>query len=195
MRGCALLLIDVINPFAFEGADALVRAASKAATKIERLAARARESGVPIVYVNDNFGRWRSDFASMTRDIVRLPGARGAIASRLRPGAADYFVLKPQQSGFYSTPLELLLEHLRVHTVVLTGFATDLCVLFTAHDAHMRGYRIAIPSDCSAANSTVLASQALRHARRALRATTSTSSRLDFAALAKGRRRPRGQAF
>lgn len=194
-RGTALLLIDVINAFSFEGAEPLLRAASRAAVRIERLAMRAREEGVPIVYVNDNFGKWRSDFASIIREFAQLPAMRGAITERLRPHRGDYFVLKPQHSGFYSTPLELLLDDLGVHTLVLTGFATDLCVTFTAHDAHMRGYRLVVPSDCTAANTPAIVRSSLEHVRTALHGRTPASAAVDFAALSRGHRRPRGQAF
>lgn len=194
-RGVALLLVDVINAFDFEGAGSLIRAASRVGPKIEKLAGRARAATVPVIYVNDNFGKWRSDFATMTREFARLPGDRGTITERLRPAAGDYFVLKPQHSGFYTTPLELLLDHLQVHTLVVTGFATDLCVLFTAHDAHMRGYRLVVPSDATASNTPAATRHALEHVRVALHGTTPTSSMVDFARCSKGHRRKRGQAF
>jgi len=194
-RGAALLLVDVINAFDFDGAGSLIRAAQRVAPKIESLARRARDAGVPVVYVNDNFGKWRSDFATMTREYARHPGARGAIVARLRPEPGDYFVLKPQHSGFYSTPLELLLDNLAVHTVVVTGFAADLCVLFTAHDAHMRGYRLVIPQDTTAANTPAAARHALEHVRVALHGATPSSAGVDFARISKGHRRPRGQAL
>lgn len=193
--GAALVLVDVINAFDFEGAEPIVRAAARVAPRIEQLSRRARDCGIPIVYVNDNFGRWRSDFAAMTREFTRLPGRRGALTQRLRPSEGDYFVLKPQHSGFYSTPLELLLDHLGAHTLVLTGFATDLCVLFTAHDAHMRGYQLVVPRDCTAANTPAAARHALEHVRVALHGVTPASTAIDFAKLRRGRRKPRGQAF
>lgn len=190
-----MLLIDVINDFDFEGSAGLVRAAVRASRPIEALCRRARAARVPIVYVNDNFGRWRSDFATTIRECTRPELPASAVSERLRPRGGDYFILKPQHSGFYSTPLDLLLAHLRVHTLVLTGFAANLCVLFTANDAHMRGYRLVVPSDCTASNSPSLTRSALVHVETALGGDVRPSSRVDFARLARQRKKPRGQTF
>jgi nicotinamidase-related amidase len=191
----AVVLIDVINTFDFPGSASLIRAAARAAPVIERLLARARKRGVPVVYVNDNFGRWTSDFEATLEEAVRAerPGRR--VCDRLRPVKGDYFVLKPQHSGFYATPLDLLLGHLGVHTLVLVGFATNICVLFTAHDAHMRGYHLVVPRDACAANSTRLTRAALEHVRVALGAATPRADRVDFGSYERRRRKPRGQTF
>jgi nicotinamidase-related amidase len=195
LHGASLLLVDVINGFAFEGARALVRAAERAAPRISRLADRARESGVPVIYINDNFGRWRSDFNATVHACTQpdQPGRR--VSSLLRPREGDYFVLKPQHSGFYFTPLELLLDHLGVHTVVLAGFAANYCVLFTADDAHMRSLRVMVPADCTAANSPSLTRAALRHVEAALHGDVQPSTRVDFAALARLRPLKRAASF
>jgi nicotinamidase-related amidase len=194
-HGAALVLIDVINAFDFDGSEALVRAAKRVAPRIERLADRARTSGVPVVYVNDNFGRWRSDFKS-TVAICTKPGQPGRdIAALLRPHDGDYFVLKPQHSGFYFTALEPLLEHLGTRSVILAGFAANICVLFTANDAHMRGYHVVLPSDCTAANTPALTRSAIAHIEQALHGEVKSSTSLDFAKLARRPRKPRGQTF
>jgi nicotinamidase-related amidase len=186
-----LVLVDVINAFDFEGSEGLVRAAARAAPKIEALAARAREERVPVVYVNDNFGRWRSDFAS-TIDACMAPDQPGrAVTARLRPHERDYFVLKPQHSGFYCTTLEPLLRHLSAESVVVTGFATNLCVLFTANDAYMRGYRLIVPSDCTAANTAALTRAALEHMGIALNAAVLPSEKVVLSRPRVRRGRPR----
>jgi nicotinamidase-related amidase len=191
----AVLLVDVINDFAFEGAGALIRDADRASRRIAALAERARKARVPVIYVNDNFGRWRSDFAATVAECTKpeLPGS--VICQRLRPLSGDYFILKPQHSGFFSTPLDLLLDHLRIHTLVLTGFAANLCVLFTAHDAHMRGYRLVVPRDCTASNTPALTRGALAQMKTGVDADIRVSARIDFAALARQRRKPRAQRF
>jgi nicotinamidase-related amidase len=194
-QGVGLVLIDVINGFDFEGAGPLARAAKRVAPRIEALARRAREQNVPVIYVNDNFGRWRSDFRATVRECTRPAHLGHAVTERLRPSESDYFVLKPQHSGFYSTPLDLLLHHLHVHTVVLTGFAANLCVLFTANDAHMRGYNLVVPSDCTASNTASLTRSALVHVAEALHGDIRPAAQLDFLALASQRRKPRGQTF
>lgn len=194
----AVLLIDTINAFDFDGSEAIVAAAEQAAPRIEKLAGRARRAGVPVVYVNDNFGQWRSDFRATIAECTARgkPGRR--VSARLRPKAGDYFVLKPLHSGFFSTVLELLLTDLGTRTLVLTGFATNLCVLFTANDAHMLGYSLVVPADCTASNSERLTATALAHLRDGLGGDIGDSEGVDFARLAarsrKRGRSPRGAA-
>jgi nicotinamidase-related amidase len=138
----ALLLIDVINPLDFPNGQALLKHALPMSEKLAGLKKVARGHGVPIIYVNDNFGRWRSDFRSQVNACLRPDVLGRPVAERLKPDEDDYFVLKPMHSGFYSTPLQLLLDRMETKTLILTGLATNICVYFTAHDAHMRGYRI-----------------------------------------------------
>jgi nicotinamidase-related amidase len=183
----AVLLIDWINHLEFPGADRLLPHALAAADATAGLKRRARAAGVPVVYVNDNFGRWRSDFTAVV-DHCLHDGVRGRpLAERLRPGEEDYFVLKPKHSGFYSTALDLLLKHLEAHTLVLAGLTGDNCVLFTAADAYLRDYKLFVPSDCVASIDPDDNRQALAHMRRVLKAETGPSTDLDLAAL----RRPR----
>jgi nicotinamidase-related amidase len=182
-----LLLVDVINGLSFPGSRPLVRAAERAAPKIEQLARRARAAHVPVIYVNDNFGQWRSDFAS-TYDACVQPDQPGRhVSKRLEPHADDYFVLKPQHSGFYCTTLELLLGDIGADTLVITGFATNLCVLFTANDAHMRGFEVIVPSDCTASNTPALTRAALSHLSTALHGAVVRSSAIDFDARRSGK--------
>ena len=190
----AVLLVDVINDFDFPGAEALIALAMPAAERIEALAARAREAGVPIVYVNDNFGHWRSDFRA-TVACCSAPARPGApLVRRLLPQPSDYFVLKPQHSGFYHTPLELLLSSLGTKIVVLCGFSANSCITFTAHDAHMRGLRVHVPHDTTAANSEALCSQTLRHLEITIHAATANSVSIDFERLAREARHPSSAA-
>jgi nicotinamidase-related amidase len=177
-----VILVDVINAFDFPGSAALVRAAERASREIERLAARARAAHVPVIYVNDNFGQWRSDFGATMKACSRSDQPGRHVTARLRPQEGDYFVLKPQHSGFYCTTLELLLEHLGARTLVIVGFAANLCVLFTANDAYMRGYKIVVPMDCTASNTAALTRSALGHVTTALGGKTTRSSNIVFAA-------------
>jgi nicotinamidase-related amidase len=175
-----LLLVDVINGLSFPGSGPLVRAAEKAAPNIHRLAERARAAGVPVVYVNDNFGQWRSDFARTYERCVQPDQPGRHVSAQLQPEAHDYFVLKPQYSGFYCTTLEPLLQHIGAEKLVIAGFATNLCVLFTANDAYMRGFEVAVPEDCTGSNSLKLTRAALAHLSTALRARTSSASSITF---------------
>ena len=171
----ALLLVDVINLFDFPGGAAFARRARRPATQIARLRDRAHRAGVPVIYVKDNFGRWRSDFNALVATCRgrQRPGA--AIADLLAPTPRDFFVLKPHLSGFHETPLDMLLQGGGVETVCLTGFAADNCVLFTAAEAHMRDYRVVVPSDCCASERDKDRRHALAQMRKFFHATTTAS--------------------
>jgi len=146
----ALVLIDVINRMDFEGGGKLVRFAIPMARRLAVLKRRAKSKGIPAIYVNDNFGRWKSDFKTVVDQCLTgdAPGRR--IVELLKPEPDDYFVLKPRHSGFFGTPLATLLKYLQARTLILTGVAGNNCVLFTAHDAYLRDFRIIVPSDCVA---------------------------------------------
>jgi nicotinamidase-related amidase len=179
----ALVLIDVINDMEFESGEALLKSALPAAIKLRALKRRAKQANVPVIYVNDNFGKWRSDFRQQLGHVLE-DGVRGKpVAELLRPDEDDYFVLKAKHSGFYDTQLDLLIGYLQVKTIVLAGFATDICVLFTAADAYMRDLEIIVPPDCSAAASVKHHQQALEHMARVLDVKTIASDELNFEAL------------
>jgi nicotinamidase-related amidase len=185
----ALLLVDVINDLDFPGSDELVRQVDPMSRRIAALAARARAAKVPVVYVNDNFGRWRSDWRKVI-DYCLAEASRGKVMTgRLQPRPEDFFVLKPKHSGFYSTTLDLLLRDLAVDTVVLVGVATDICILFTANDAYMRGYRVIVPKDCVAANTPEKSAAALRQIREVLKARTPASASIRFRSARRRSRR------
>lgn len=184
-RGCALLLVDVINDLEFEGGERLLPHALPAMKRLAALVGRARDADVPIIYANDNFGHWRSDFNAIVRHCLDEDVRGRPIAELLAPAQSDYFVLKPKHSAFFSTALETLLQSLGTRTLVLGGLAGDICVLFTAHDAHMREYRLFVPSDCLASESSASNKWALEHMRRFLRCDTRIGSRVDLRALAR----------
>ena len=182
----ALLIIDMINAFDFEGADQMLPRALGAASAIRRLKERAQQARVPAVYVNDNFGRWRSDFRQLLEHVLGSPGRD--IARLLEPRPEDYFVLKPKHSGFQFTTLDVLLQHLGARTLVLTGVAGNFCVLFTAHDAYMRDYRLVVPQDCIASLTEDNDRYALEHMADVTKAAVRPSPQIDFTALAACRR-------
>jgi nicotinamidase-related amidase len=176
----ALVLIDVINDFDFPRAEALLRHALPSAERIATLKQRARRARIPTIYANDNFGRWRSDFRQQIQHCLEQ-GRRGRqIVELLKPAEDDYFVLKPMHSGFFSTTLEVLLERLQVQRLVLTGFAADICVLYTANDAYMRDFKVAVPSDCVASETKRQYRFALEHIAQRLKADISPSEKVRF---------------
>jgi nicotinamidase-related amidase len=174
----ALLIIDVINDFAFEEGAATLAAAIPMTGRIRQLKRAARRAGIPTVYVNDNFGRWRSDFSAQVEHCLK-DGVRGQpVVELLRPGEEDYFVLKPKHSGFFSTTLDTLLEYLGARAVVLTGMAANICVLFTANDAYMRDFHLVVPADCVASNTEEENRHALEQMRKVLKADIRPSDEL-----------------
>ena len=176
----ALLLIDVINDLSFAHGKALLKQALPMAHKLAALKRRATQAGIPSIYVNDNFGRWQSDFQKVLRHCLAEEVCGKPLATLLQPDEEDYFVLKPKHSGFYSTTLELLLEALGAHTLILTGIAGNICVLFTANDAYMRGYRLVIPADCVASQTVRENTSALHIMQTVLKADVRPSTALDF---------------
>jgi nicotinamidase-related amidase len=176
----ALLLIDTINDLEFEGGEKLLRFALPAAERIADLKTRARQVQVPIIYVNDNFGKWRSDFKRIVSHCLEDDVRGRPIAELLKPDDDDYFVLKPKHSGFFSTSLDLVLEYLGTRTLVLTGFAGNNCVLFTANDAYMRDYKLIIPSDCIASENEEDNNNALQQMKQVLKADIRQSVEIEF---------------
>ncbi len=173
-----LLLIDVINDFEFPRGEQLFAHARRIGPKIAAFKKRARAAQVPCVYVNDNFGQWRSDFKVIVK-WCRRAGARGrSFVDLLRPDKDDYFILKPKHSAFYQTPLELLLKHFRTERLILTGLSSNSCILCTANDAYMRDLELAIPDDCIAACSNEEHCYALNHMRDMLKAEIAPSKKI-----------------
>jgi nicotinamidase-related amidase len=159
------------------------------ARRIAALKARASAIGIPTIYVNDNFGRWRSDFHRIVAHCLDDDVTGRPVVERLVPDESDYFVLKPKHSGFYNTTLDLLLEYLGTETVVITGMATDVCVLFTAADAYMRDLHVIVPRDCVTALTPSVHRTALAQMRSVLKADVVPSGAIDFARLTRKRRR------
>ncbi|MCU1232376.1 MAG: isochorismatase hydrolase [Candidatus Solibacter sp.] len=181
----ALVLIDVINHYEFPDGERTLRNALGIAPKIARLKRRAREAGIPAIYVNDNFGQWRSDAWKLVDYCVRPEAAGRKFVEAIRPDKEDYFVLKPMHSAFYQTPLEVLLRYVGASTLILCGLATNSCIVCTAHDANMRDFRLFVPSDCSAARSAKEHQQAIEHIKEMAHARVARSGSLRMEDLVK----------
>ncbi|MDP8924682.1 MAG: cysteine hydrolase [Chloroflexota bacterium] len=182
----ALILIDVINDFEFPGGDRLLEHAMPMARRLRELKQRVKAAGIPVVYVNDNFGKWQSDQGKLLAHALEDDVRGRPFVEQLVPDEDDYFVLKPKHSGFYSTTLDTLLAYLKVRTVILTGLAGNNCVLFTASDAFLRDLHIVVPSDCVASIDQEDNAYALRQMRQVLHADTTPSTELDLERLCRG---------
>ncbi|HXW10499.1 MAG TPA: isochorismatase family cysteine hydrolase [Steroidobacteraceae bacterium] len=170
--GDAVLVIDVLNDFRFVEGAALLRRYRSRIAAVAALLARARAAGVPVVYANDNFGRWRSSVADVVDRLRESNPDVWRTLEPIRPEPNDYIVLKPRHSAFYCTPLELLLEALDVDRLVLTGVSASSCIWFTGADAHVRGYAVVVPSDGVAALTAPLERAVLELMRASLGAKT-----------------------
>jgi nicotinamidase-related amidase len=185
-----LLLIDVINDLEYEGGDELLKYALPVAEWIAELKARAKRAHIPVVYVNDNFGKWKSDFNRLISHCVDEEVRGKPLVKLLKPDEDDYFVLKPKHSGFFATTLELLLKHLKSRTLILTGLTGNTCVLFTANDAYMREYSLIVPPDCVASIVEKENRYALELMQKVLKADLIPSNELSEERLRKMRDEP-----
>jgi nicotinamidase-related amidase len=180
VKGTALLLIDVVSDFDFEDGDELLLQTLKIVNDLARFRRRIKKAGVPVIYANDNFGKWQEDFKTIVHRFAE-PSAKGAdVVGPLVPDDKDFYVLKPHRSAFYSTSLALLLENLEIKRLMLAGITTDICILFTANDAYMRGFELYIPCDCVAAVTPEYTENTLDFAERVLKADVRPSACLDF---------------
>lgn len=180
----AILIIDAINALEFSGGREILPQALRMAENIRHLKQEARRYGIPTIYVNDNFGKWKSDLSVLIDHCIHEDTLGKEVVELILPEEEDYFVLKPKHSGFFSTTLALLLEYLKVKTLILTGLQTNICVLFTANEAYMRDFFLVVPSDCSAAERTQDHQYALEQMQRILKADISPWRELDLRSLA-----------
>jgi nicotinamidase-related amidase len=176
----ALVLVDVISDFQFPGGDRLLDAALKLAPFLKELKQRARAAGVPVIYANDNFGQWRSSFEHLVRHCMSPESRSRAFIEQIVPNADDYSVLKPKHSAFYQTPLDILLKSFGTENLILTGFSTNSCILFTAQDAYMRDLRLFVPTDCVASQTMEEHDTALKQMQTVTKADIAASSHIHF---------------
>ncbi|MFC7063898.1 cysteine hydrolase family protein [Halobacillus seohaensis] len=169
----ALLIIDMINDMDFDGGEDLLEHTRKTVKPILNLKSQAKEMGMPIIYVNDNFGLWQENVSDLIE--VCKKGRGGPIVNELIPDDHDYFIIKPKHSGFFGTQLSILLEQLGVKNLILTGVAGDICILFTANDAYMRDFNLWVPRNCVASEKVSDNDNALQIVQRSLFANISNT--------------------
>jgi nicotinamidase-related amidase len=171
-----LVVIDYINPLNFPGAEKLARPALAAARATVRLRDRLQKHKVAVVYANDNYGVWQSDFQSLVAQCCARDDTSGQIARLVAPGPTDITLLKPRHSAFYCSALELLLHDMGARELILAGLATDMCVQMTAADAFLRGFEnVWVPSDCTAAETPQAKAASLKYMRDVLKCDVHSS--------------------
>jgi nicotinamidase-related amidase len=107
-----------------------------------------------------------------------MSGRYPALVEPLLPRDDDAFVIKARHSVFYSTPLEYLLQSMEIGRIVLTGQATEQCILYSALDGYVRHFEVAVPSDAVAHIHEHLAQAALEMMERNMRATIAPADKL-----------------
>ncbi|MFJ8209806.1 cysteine hydrolase family protein [Streptomyces sp. NPDC096033] len=180
----ALIVIDMLNTYEHEDADVLVRSVREALPGIGALLGRARDAGAPVVYVNDNFGLWRSHHGEILE--AALAGRYRDLVEPVAPDEESLFVVKARHSVFYETPLAYLLGQLGVRRVVLCGQVTEQCVLYSALDAHIRHLDVVVALDAVAHIDAGLAEAALRMMERNMAAELLRSGEITFEGVPPG---------
>jgi nicotinamidase-related amidase len=170
----ALVVIDMLNPYEHPEADRLAPRVKQALPGIQALLARAAEAEIPVVYVNDNYGDWNSSAEELAKNA--LDGAHPELVEPVLPPDGHSFVIKARHSIFYETPLEYLLDQMGVDRLILAGQVTEQCILYSALDAHVRHFRLAVPTDAVAAIHDHLAEAALEMMERNLAAELSAAA-------------------
>jgi nicotinamidase-related amidase len=176
----AVLIIDMINTFSFAGGGVLLRQTERIVPAVVRLKQRAAKARMPVIYCNDNFGHWRSDFRSIVRTAAEVNLRVNRIVTALRPEDSDYFILKPRHSAFYNTALDTLLEHLGTERIVVVGIAGDGCVHSTAADGHVREFDVVVCPDATASQTKARNDRALAHLEVAKYARVRSSRSVHF---------------
>jgi nicotinamidase-related amidase len=175
----ALLIIDLISDFDFPDGTRLLHKAAPLADTLKRLKSRAQAAGVPVIYVNDNRGRWQSDRSDFVAHCIGADSKGRHLASALRPDAEDYFVFKPKHSAFFATPLDALLKHLGTQRLVLAGVTVEQCILMTAIEAYLRDFKLLIVRD--AVTGLRQCDAALQYLEEILQAEIKPAARIRFA--------------
>jgi len=160
--GDAVLVIDLLNDFTHDDGEALLGSFRGRAPNVRRVLEAARETGVPVIFINDERGTWTSDAAGLVRRA--LDGKAGDLLPPLLPRAGDAVLLKHRYSAFDHTALSLLLEELGARRVIVVGAATEGCVVQTAIDARERGLKASIVADACATTNAELEAIALAYA-------------------------------
>ena len=164
----ALIVVDMLNEYDHEDADVLVESVREALPAMRRLIERARDEGVPVVYINDNYGDWSAGRPELVERAVA--GKAGDVVEPIAPADGTWFIAKARHSIFYETQLEYLLREQEIDRIVRVGQVTEQCILYSALDAYVRHFDVAVPRDAVAGIERDMADCALRMMERNLRA-------------------------
>ncbi len=163
----ALLVIDMLRDFIYKDCVLPVNGAKKLIPPINYKIIEFREINEPIIFICDSHDEMDEEFDVWGKHAVE--GTEGAeIIDELDRREYDIVVTKKRFSAFYNTDLERILKGLNVDTLVITGVVTDICILHTAADATMRGFKVIVPENCVATVDEEKQKWALRHIKEVL---------------------------
>ena len=165
----ALLIVDMQHDFLADDAAVPCANGRLIIPGIQQLAAAARQIGVPVIYTQEVHRPSRIDFGRELDGVESLhcvDGTHGVeIVPELTLHPSDTLVRKPRYSAFLGTGLPFVLNGVGVRagdTLIITGVATDVCVHYTAADAHQYDYRVRVVTDCVAGTSPEAHAASLR---------------------------------
>ncbi|MDD1767372.1 MAG: cysteine hydrolase [Methanomassiliicoccales archaeon] len=141
----AVLVVDMIHDFVY-GKFGSERA-QRVVPCVKELLARAREKGLPVIYLRDAHKKGDKELEVWGEHAMK--GTKGSeIVPEIAPQKGDYVLEKTRYSSFHETGLDKLLDELGVKEVIVAGVTTDICVRHTAADAFFRGYSVTVPTEC-----------------------------------------------
>jgi nicotinamidase-related amidase len=178
VNGRALIVVDMLQTYEHEDADALRRSVETILPTLTGLLERARDEDAKVIYVNDSFGDWRGDRRAFLETISKGPHAQ--LVEPVLPAGSDMFITKARHSIFYQTPLEYLLGSEGIESIVLTGQVTEQCILYSALDAHIRHIPVVVPRDAVAHIHEHLADAALAMMERNMDADVCDAEDVSF---------------
>ncbi len=144
----ALIINDMQNDFIAEGGVLRVERAQRCVEPIKQLKVKMKKEGCPVIYVCDTHIRGDKEFEKWGSHTV--DGTWGnEVIEDLKPDEDDYVVKKVRYSGFFASPLDVILRQLKVDEIWLTGVLTDICIQHSAADAFFRGYKTIVPRSCT----------------------------------------------
>ncbi|HEV2777030.1 MAG TPA: isochorismatase family cysteine hydrolase [Solirubrobacteraceae bacterium] len=164
----ALIVVDMLNEYEHEDAEVLVESVRAALPAMRHLVERAGQEDTPTVYVNDNYGDWGAGRPELVERAIA--GRAREVVEPIAPPDGSWFISKARHSIFYETQLEYLLREQSIERVVLIGQVTEQCILYSALDAYVRHFNVAVPCDAVAGIHPDLADAALRMMERNMRA-------------------------
>jgi nicotinamidase-related amidase len=172
----ALIVVDMLNTYEHPDAERLMESVRTVVPVLASALDQARDSGVPIVYVNDNYSEWTYG----RRELIdsAMHGAAPELVEPIIPADDAPFVIKARHSIFYGTIAEYLLRAEGIDRLILTGQVTEQCILYSALDAYVRHFEVAVAADAVAHIFSDLGDAALRMMERNMRATVAPAQEL-----------------